>query len=1352
MQKNISILTTLALAFVPAALAQTNRGGISGNITDPSGAVVPRAKVLIVNSGTNETRKLVTNDNGSFLQENLDPVTYRIEVSSDGFKRAVLEGVKVDTSSVVTANLVLQPGNVESQITVSANTALVNTESGTLGQTISARLLDDTPLPNRSVLDLAVTVGNVTGDVGTSDPQLSGGAPLPGYNLQANGGRAGSTNMIADGVSNTGVGLAREAVSFSPETVQEFTVQTNGFDAQYGKSGGGIISITTKSGTNRLNGMALWYLRNPATNAAPFTQAVTNRPVNNLRWNQFDAQLGGPVVIPKLYNGRNRTFFFFAGEPRYQRDKQQQVAAVPNDAMRGGDFSGLVPLNGQSMWVPAGLQSQFPASAFLPANSTNIYNQFIQVGKQLVIAPLAQGATYPQFPGNKIPASMIDPTAVKLLQYVPKSNSPYFLDSNGVLQNYITYQYLSNNSTRYNTKIDQNFGNRNHLSFRWTDSPVVGVSALDPAYPTNGNSGSYSSSRQFMMSDTHVFSPTIVNELRVAYTRADFSSQLSPQYDVKSGQNLSTQFGLPSLTKGGLPLINIYDGGNSPANIGTQPSTLGYSLEQQYQLADNLYITRGAATWKFGVDLSRALLNDQSLYSIAGGNYQFRYVQTDQTGAAGTQAQIGGNSVASFLLGVPNSIVLGNAAIPYYYRWNSAAGYAQNDWKVRPNLTLNIGLRYSLQLPRTENNNLQGFLDPTLAKTVQLTTPCQLPDCKPASASTGLPAVTQATIAPFAFSGYGGRSRYLTPIQWLSFEPRFGFAYSPRSFGLKSWVVRGGYGISHAPLTGQNRNPVPNFTTGASNFGETAGQTITSPIDVPGGTPSVPVTRLSSNPPYVGSLPLNQVLGLTNNPSGLVYNQAINFPGSVLSGKNAIPYVQNWSLSIQRPVGAHGLLEVSYAGAKGTHLFMPAVVLNNPPSSYLAALQNLNVKATTTVLDPLGRLNSSGGALSVSLYSLASKYLGYTGMSSYWDASGNSSFHAGVVSYRWQAPHITMYTNFRWSKSIDNASDASPDKNSLTTGSVGGGQYSFGATAASDRSVSTYNIPYQWNFVAVYDLPFGKGRWIGNNARGPVRSAIGGWNISGVERLSTGYPFTPTIATDNFIDTTHTHEIRPNIVAGVPLKNPDWSPSCPTTSQCAPYINYSAFELPPAGQLGNAPRTLSGLTGPMVQTLDASLQKNFPIGEKRRIQFRMDALNVLNHPVFRNTPNVGGGTDIFQNYPSFAWTAASLQSVYTSWQQANPGLAYPVSDPRGATALAAFQQMILSKQNSNGTLPADFYTVKLPAHFISTPANSFNILDSTASGFKYYEVRQNTNTGGQITYNSRLNQQRYLQFGIKIIF
>src|SRR5579875_2644806 len=393
------------LGVSPEAFAQTNRGGISGNVTDTSGAVVPNARITITNMGTNEVRHLSTGANGAYIQENLEPAEYKVEVTAPGFKKAEVLHVKVDTGTVATANVVLEPGNVSTQVTVSASTSMVNTESATVGQTITGRELNDLPLPNRSVLDLAVTTPNATGDVGTEDPQVTSGVPLPGFNVNVNGGRSGSTYMIADGISNTGVGLAREAVAFSPETVQEFTVQTNAIDAEYGRTGGGIISVTTKSGTNEFNGMALWYLRNPLFNADPYTQATVNRPVENLRWNQFD------------------------GQPRYQSDHQQATADLPNQAMRNGDFSNLVALNGGGTsggagWAPASLKSLFPASAF-SSNSTVIYDQFNQVGNNFTIAPLPASGTYAPFPGNKIPATMIDPVALKMLQYLPMPNTDY---------------------------------------------------------------------------------------------------------------------------------------------------------------------------------------------------------------------------------------------------------------------------------------------------------------------------------------------------------------------------------------------------------------------------------------------------------------------------------------------------------------------------------------------------------------------------------------------------------------------------------------------------------------------------------------------------------------------------------------------------------------------------------------------------------------------------------------------------------------------------------------------------------------------------------------------------------------
>src|SRR6266850_6033987 len=245
------ILGVLVLCAV-ASSGQTNKGGISGTVMDPNGAAVPGATVTVTNIGTNQSTTVTTSQDGAFSVSSLEPVTYRVIVELAGFKKAVLESVKVDTASIASANVLLETGTVAETVTVTSDAPLLNTESGTTSQTITERQIQDVPLSNRSVLDLALTAPNVTGDAGSEDADVTSGQPVPGYNLNLNGGRSGSTSILADGVNNTGVGVARAVVSFTPETVQEFTVQTSAFDAQFGNTGGGVINVTTKSGTNSL--------------------------------------------------------------------------------------------------------------------------------------------------------------------------------------------------------------------------------------------------------------------------------------------------------------------------------------------------------------------------------------------------------------------------------------------------------------------------------------------------------------------------------------------------------------------------------------------------------------------------------------------------------------------------------------------------------------------------------------------------------------------------------------------------------------------------------------------------------------------------------------------------------------------------------------------------------------------------------------------------------------------------------------------------------------------------------------------------------------------------------------------
>ena len=379
-------ILALFLLCVVMASAQTNKGGISGTVMDANGAAVPGANVTITNIGTNQSQTVTTSDTGSFQVSSLDPVTYRILVEVAGFKKAILEAVKVETATTASANVILEAGKVDESVTITTDAPLLNTESGATSQTISERQIQDIPLNNRSVLDLALTAPNVSGDVGSEDPGVTGDQPVPGFNLNVNGGRSGSTAILADGVNNTGVGIARAVVSFTPETVQEFTVQTSAYSAEYGNTGGGTINATTKSGTNRFNGVALWYTRNPKFNARPFTISNAPRPLNNLRSNQVSVTVGGPIYLPKpgeggsaIYNGKNKSFFFFAYEPRWRKDFLTGSALVPTAAELAGDFRNLVKTN--SGILPQAIATRFSQSSI---GNANIYQNYLIVNGRYV--------------------------------------------------------------------------------------------------------------------------------------------------------------------------------------------------------------------------------------------------------------------------------------------------------------------------------------------------------------------------------------------------------------------------------------------------------------------------------------------------------------------------------------------------------------------------------------------------------------------------------------------------------------------------------------------------------------------------------------------------------------------------------------------------------------------------------------------------------------------------------------------------------------------------------------------------------------------------------------------------------
>lgn len=1355
-------------------LAQSNQGGITGTVFDQNGAVVPGATVVITDLGTKRSTTLTTSESGTFTARSLEPVVYSVRVEAPGFKRAILENVKVDTATVATINVTLETGAVGETVTITSEAALINTDSAATTQTISERQIRDLPLNNRSVLDLAVTAPNVTGDAGSEDPDVTSGQPVPGFNLNVNGGRAGSTSILADGVNNTGVGIARAVVSFTPETVQEFTVQTSAYSAEYGYTGGGIINATTKSGTNDFNGVALWYHRNPATNARAYTIGNGPRTPNNRRYNQVSVTVGGPVYLPRfgeggkrLYDGHNRTFFFFAYEPRWLRDFLDQTTLLPTAAERAGDFRNLVRTS--SGLVPANIAARFNAAS---TGSANIYQQFQLINGRLTPIVPTTGFQFCQFGDprativngapmcttavnavpnpalNIIPAAYIDPTSPKVLAFMPPPSNDYFLDGTGLIRNYIVHRFVQQDETRYTLRLDHSITNNNKINFRYSKTPAVGVRGFGS--DVNGNSAAYSDAKQFLLADNHLFSPTLVNDLRLNYTRGVFSEDFSPEFSIQGGRNLASELGLPSLTSGGMPLFQISadNSTNAFADVGSSGSTNNFNVEERFNINDVVYWTRGNMSWRFGVDLNYARLNVIPFFGASGGRWEFRTLNTSANRS--TNLTNGGSTMASLLIGVPNVVQVRPLLLNYDYRWKAGAAFVQNDWKIKPNLTLNLGLRYTLQYPRTEKNNLQGVFRPDLAQTRVLTATERRNTAiglgliaSNSPANTPIPGVvpTSVLIPPFAFSGRGGRSRYLTPIDYMGFEPRFGFAWSPKYKWAedRTLVIRGGYGISHITLTGNNRLPNPDFGnfTGVSTLanGSTAGGTA---------DPTQPV-RLTGNPPFISGAPVDTVLG--TNSDGLVFNNSLGTPGFAINidGSGKVPYSQNWNLSVQFEARKELVIELAYVGNKGTHLYMPLVNINPKDIDFVEFLEGQSLigggNSETAFADPLGRRNLLGSVVTIPRNSVVSPYFGFNNLLRFFDPSANSIRHAGYVDVRRRVGRgLSLTANYTFAKSIDDASDSSADTRTLTTPTNLGQQVSFGFPRSLDRSISTFDIRHNFTATALYDLPFGKGRRFLSSAPGIVNAVVGGWTLSTITRLQGGQPFVPFITDTNRLSGTN-RSIRLDIVPGVPLKNPRYSAgNCSTGGACEPFINPAAFMRPAKGSVGNAARTLD-IRAPLQEFFDLSIQKDFPFpfsnDRKRRINFRVDFINAFNHPNFRygntgNTPNGFGSTP---NEGDFT------QNDINNWNAFAPG--------RNAT-LTQVNGLIASSRLPTGGLPLDFFRVSIPEGFAKTNQNAFDI--TQLSGLKLYRLRQAYDTNFGVLGASPPYVPRYIQFGLRIFF
>lgn len=1456
----VKILIFSVLLSLPI-IGQTNKGGITGTVADPKGLAVPGATVTITNVGTNTSMVLTTSGSGSFTANALDPALYDVTVEASNFKKAIVQKVKVDTASVATVNVVVEVGGVNEEVIIQADAQMVNSDSGTISQTITERQLRDLPLNNRSVLDLALTMPNVSGDAGSEDVDSGVITPSPGFNLSVNGGRPGSTLLLADGVNNTGVGIARSVVSFTPETVQEFAVQSSAYSAEFGTTGGGVINVTTKSGRADLFGTALWYHRNPQTNARSWNQGTAPRPANNLRSNQLSFTVGGPVMFPNfgddgpaIYDGSKRgSFFFFAYEPRWRNDFTSGTALVPTAAERSGNFRDLV-LTTNSGWLPRSVATQFNQALVAGADS-NIYQQFtLGAGGALIpiVVPAVSGNQYCPFgwsaaigvstnaqgqpycttaqaqaqianaannPAlNVIPSAFMDPTALKLLEFMNPAGD-YFLDGTAV-RNLFTVRQASQNESRFTVRIDHKITERVKATFRWTKTPAVGVRASNGS-DINGNQGIYSDAVQYLGTVNAVISPSMINEARFNYTQGTFSEDFSPEFSIMSGRNLSTELGISSLTTGGMPLISGWGNDNQYAapDIGSSLSTNNFNNENRYDLSDTFYLTTGNMGWKIGGNINRARLAVTPFFAGSGGRWNFRRLQTNNSPAGVPNNNNlngignGGNAIASLLLGVPLTADFRPALFNYNYQWDSYAAFVQSDWKIRPNFTLNLGVRYAVQMPRTEDDNQQGVFRPDLGidQTLTATQRRAIATAAGVLAADPIPSYvpTTAKIVPFAFSGRGGRSAHIVPVDYGAIEPRLGFAWSPKMkvFGFDtekySFVIRGGFGVSHFPINGNNRGANPDFGgfTTASTL-KPANATAAASSNT--AFPLLPV-RLSGNNPIQGSSqPLDALLGTDSN--GLVFLKSIAVPGVAVDVNDPnygkVPYSQSWNLAVQFAPFSNSTIEIAYVANRGTALYTPQININQRDTDAIGILTANNINPAGNTADPLGRTTLLGGAITTSVASLFSDFVGVENLNKYFNANSRSIRHAGYIDFRRRITRgLSLTANYTFAKSMDDSSDASPDVRVLTSGSVRG-QVALGGSLENDFALSAFDVKHAFSSTFTWDLPFGKGRSFFKDAPWYVNGPLGGWTISGVARIVGGNPFQPFLTDPNLLGGAGLNRVvRPNIVAGVPLRNPLWDPGCRVATAggaagggCEPYVNPAAFMRPPKGELGNAPRTLS-IREPTRKYFDLSIQKDFPMpwigGEgKRKINFRVDALNLFNIPNFYfnsrgNTPFGFGtyptefnGTECIADLSIVTPTAANCPggtrsspispAEYNAWAALNNQ--QPSTTPAGAAILAQIRGMVDATRlpprpgqpAGGGALPNNFYSIQVPQGFATQNSLLYDI--RTLDGFRLWRLRNSpgydgnfgTLTSGQVgnSFGSPNpgTSARYLQFGIRLIF
>lgn len=729
--------------------AQSFTASLQGTVTDPTGAVVPHARLTLTNEATSVKQEKRTNERGAYLFTLLPPGVYKLVVELTGFQTFIRSGMQLQVQQQANADVTLSVGDVTTSVVVAGETPRLDAVNATLGRVVENVSVLNMPLSSRSVLDLAVTAPGVVGSPGGT-----------GTNFLSNGVRNSQSDVLIDGVTAAvhEQGGGATDVKFRPtvESVQEFKVQTNSFNAEYGFTGGAVVNVVTRSGTNQVHGSLFEFLRNSSLNANNFFSNRAGRAIVPFRRNQFGGAVGGPIWLGKLYDGRNKTFFFFHHEGTKQSSQATTTQTLPSLLERNGDFSQTLDAGGRLIQI----YDPFNVSRDANGNPTRAL-----------------------FAGNVIPSSRFNPVAVNAIKFYPSPNQPGLPFTR--TSNFFGSSATVSNAFQNTTKIDHNFNDRQRLSGRYSRS-------IDSSTPPNfwgkgnwmistSNEPTRNVTNNASLDYTHTFSPTSVMSVRWGVAR-QFGLR-SPACEDKCDFNPST-LGFQGAWDAQLPPQLAPEGYQA---VGTNRFGLIRRGEDVNHLTGSVTKTHGRHTLKFGGESRLYRLN----YAQPGLNHvNFSFARQITMRDPFTANSTQGNGVASFLLGWGTGDDASDAAASWAYQ--SHAGFYQQDIQVRPRLTVNFGIRYELPVPEKERYDRASWFNTVVPAPITV------------------PGYTNLR-GGIQFSDGKVRSPHDTDKN--NWAPRVGFAYQFRP----KMVMRGGYGIYYGITRAQISSPLgPGFRTGTS--------------------------------------------------------------------------------------------------------------------------------------------------------------------------------------------------------------------------------------------------------------------------------------------------------------------------------------------------------------------------------------------------------------------------------------------------------------------------------------------------------------------------------------------------------